>query len=106
MARTPEYHIKDDIKGLLKARGCYIDSRTSKGYGRRGIPDLTGCYRGYYFAIEAKELDTMQPAAWQAKEARNIQKAGGFFACVGAPTHLDRVATLLDAIDVLAGAAV
>jgi len=101
-----EYHIKDDIKGLLKARGCYIDSRTSKGYGRRGIPDFTGCYRGYYFAIEAKELDTMQPATWQAKEMRKIGEAGGFAICVGAPTHLPRVAALLDAIDALAGAIV
>jgi Holliday junction resolvase len=46
------------------------------GYGRSGVPDVVGCVRGKFIAIECKAGDN-KPTALQEREISNIQKAKG-----------------------------
>lgn len=91
--------MKKEVDNYLHSLLVYLDTRTSKGFGRKGIPDRTGCYRGLYFGIEIKELDTMKPTPWQEREMRKIVQAGGFAICVGAPTHLAQLAAFFAELD-------
>lgn len=51
---TPEGRVKDAIRKLLaKYDGMYFYMPVPSGYGRTTI-DFLGCYRGRFFAIEAK----------------------------------------------------
>lgn len=84
---TPERAEKKKIKAALKEWG--IASLTNpvedaQGYYHMGVPvgmgtstlDFVGCYRGYFFAIEAKGPD----GAMTAREkliARMIDEGGG-----------------------------
>ncbi len=91
--------MKKDVDDLLKELKCFVDTRTSAGYGKKGIPDRTGCYRSIYFAIECKPLDTDEPKKWQARRMTEMRAAGGRTICVGAPTHVEQVRAFFAQID-------
>jgi Holliday junction resolvase len=46
------------------------------GYGRSGVPDIVGCYKGRFFAIECK-AGKGTTTALQDKNIKEIKKAGG-----------------------------
>jgi Holliday junction resolvase len=46
------------------------------GYGRSGVPDIVGCYKGHFFAIECK-AGKGTTTALQDKNIKEIEKAGG-----------------------------
>jgi Holliday junction resolvase len=46
------------------------------GYGRSGVPDIVGCYKGHFFAIECK-AGKGTTTALQDKNIKEIKKAGG-----------------------------
>ena len=46
------------------------------GYGRNGVPDIVGCYKGHFFAIECK-AGKGTTTALQDKNIKEIEKAGG-----------------------------
>lgn len=75
---TPEGAVKFKIKEYLKtlAPGLWFFMPVMTGYGIRGIPDFVGCYRGRFFAIEAKRKDG-KPKPWQDLIMDLIRKAGG-----------------------------
>ncbi|MCI0562565.1 MAG: hypothetical protein MN733_29110, partial [Nitrososphaera sp.] len=67
------------IKAALKALGsdCHFFMPVQTGYGRRAV-DFIGCYKGRYFAVEAKRADGKgRLTALQAKFLATVQKAGG-----------------------------
>ena len=77
---TPEGKVKADIKALLNslAPECWYFSPVMMGYGRKGIPDLIGCYLGYFFAIEVKAPGKVHNTTpWQDKECYAIAQAKG-----------------------------
>ena len=47
-------------------------------FGKRGVPDIVGCYRGWFFAIEAK-APGKEATPLQEHELESIEKAGGFW---------------------------
>jgi hypothetical protein len=79
MSSTPEGKVKSDIKRVLNSLpDCWHFSPMMIGYGRKGIPDIIGCYRGMFFAIEVKapgKIDNTTP--WQERELAAIHAAGG-----------------------------
>ena len=77
MAKTPEKIVKDMCVAVLKTYGAYHFFPATGGYGRSGIPDIVGCYRGCFFAIECK-AGANKPTALQERELQRIRKAGGF----------------------------
>lgn len=74
---TPEGKVKDDIMVYLNSLAdCWYFKPVPIGYGRKGIPDFIGCYKGLFFSIEAKAPGgSMTP--WQLKENTSIECAGG-----------------------------
>jgi Holliday junction resolvase len=76
MAITPEGRVKAKVKALLNKHNIYHFMPATGGYGRSGIPDIIGCYNGYFFAIECKAGNN-KPTALQLRELDNIAKAGG-----------------------------
>jgi hypothetical protein len=76
--KTPEGYEKDDIKK-------YLDKATPivwyycplmAGYGKTGVSDIVGCYRGKFFAIEVKR-EGKQPTPIQNRRMAEIEAAGG-----------------------------
>jgi hypothetical protein len=75
---TPEGTVKYKIKAYLKSLEPQLWGfmPVPTGYGVRGIPDFVGCYKGRFFAIEAKRLGG-KPKPWQDLVMRAITLAGG-----------------------------
>ena len=77
---TPEGIVKRDIKAHLSGiDSCWFFMPVPTGFGVRGIPDFVGCYRGRFFAIEAKRPAGGKLTPWQEKIATAIQRAGGLW---------------------------
>ena len=73
---TPDVKVKRKVVALLKEMGAYNFFPVMSGYGRSGIPDIVGCYRGVFFAIECKAGDN-KTTALQELELQKIRDAGG-----------------------------
>ena len=73
---TPEAKVKKRVVNVLKENGAYYFFPATGGYGRSGVPDVVGCYRGVFFAIECK-AGTNKPTALQEREMAEIHKAEG-----------------------------
>lgn len=79
---TPEGLLKKKIKAYLDTLdGIWFFSPMMNGYGRAGIPDFIGCYRGMFFAIEAKAPNGVATKN-QVKEMVDIHKAHGLVTLV------------------------
>jgi len=76
MAATPEGRVKAKVVKQLKALGAYYFYPVTSGYGGSGVPDIVGCYRGCFFAIECK-AGKNKPTPLQAKNINDIAAAGG-----------------------------
>jgi hypothetical protein len=75
-----EKQVKEEIKKYLKSLGgaCWFFMPHMNGYGRAGIPDFVGCYKGRFFAIEAKAEGKLGAVtAWQKREGADILAASG-----------------------------
>lgn len=77
---TPEGKVKQDVKDYLKSLGedCWYYMPVPMGYGKKGLPDIIGCYRGLFFSIECKapgKIKMLTP--WQASVCQEINIAMG-----------------------------
>lgn len=73
---TRENAAKRKVKRLLDSIGVWYFSPQSGIYGRSGIPDIIGCYKGKFFAIECKAGGNTTTAL-QDKAIQEITDAGG-----------------------------
>jgi Holliday junction resolvase len=73
---TPEAKVKKRVVNVLKENGAYYFFPATGGYGRSGVPDVVGCYRGVFFAVECK-AGSNKPTALQEAEMRKIREANG-----------------------------
>jgi Holliday junction resolvase len=73
---TPEAKVKKKVVDVLKKGGAYYFFPATGGYGRSGVPDIVGCYRGVFFAIECK-AGVNKPTALQEAEMNKIREANG-----------------------------
>ena len=76
MAVTPEKKVKDKARKVLDELGAYYFFPATHGYGRSGVPDIVGCYKGNFFAIECK-AGKNKPTALQFAEIEKINNAQG-----------------------------
>ena len=74
---TPEAKVKKVVVAQLKAMGAYYFFPATGGYGKSGVPDIVGCYKGLFFGIECK-AGSNKPTALQQKNLDDINKADGF----------------------------
>jgi hypothetical protein len=94
---TPEGKVKKRVRELLDEAGCYYFFPATGGYGKSGVPDIVGCYRGYFFAIECKAGDN-KPTALQLKNLVEIYERGGW-AIVVNEQNINDVLTVLKGIE-------
>ena len=92
---TPEAKVKKKVVDVLKKGGAYYFFPATGGYGRSGVPDIVGCYRGVFFAIECK-AGTNKPTALQEAELHKIREANGQILVVNEDNINDVVILLRD----------
>lgn len=92
---TPEAKVKKKVVDVLKKNGAYYFFPATGGYGRSGVPDIVGCYRGLFFAIECK-AGSNKPTALQEAEMRKIREANGITLVVNEDNIEDVVILLRD----------
>jgi hypothetical protein len=73
---TPEAKVKKKVVAQLKELHAYYFYPVTGGYGRSGVPDIIGCYRGLFFGIECK-AGKNKPTPLQEKNLKEIRDAGG-----------------------------
>lgn len=73
---TPESKVKRKVADLLKKYKVYYFFPAMGAFGRAGVPDIIGCYRGYFFAVECK-AGKGKTTALQDAEIDKIRRAGG-----------------------------
>lgn len=75
--RSPEGFEKDDLHRYLRGVvGCWIFFPYMAGYGKSGVSDIVGCYRGKFFAVEVKR-EGKEPTPIQNRRMAEIEAAGG-----------------------------
>lgn len=84
------------MKDYIKDRGGYVENIWGGGFQAAGIPDLVGCYRGYFIGIEVK-VGRNTPSEIQKAKIQMINDAGGYGIIVW--DSLDDVIALLERID-------
>jgi Holliday junction resolvase len=76
MAMTPEKKVKKKVARQLEDLGCYYFYPATGGYGRSGVPDIVGCYKGKFFGFECK-AGKNEPTPLQQKNLLHILMNGG-----------------------------
>lgn len=76
MASTPEAKVKKVVVTQLKALGAYYFYPVTGGYGGSGVPDIVGCFKGKFFAIECK-AGKNKPTPLQEKNIAAIRAQNG-----------------------------
>lgn len=76
MADTPEVKVKKKVVAQIKALGAYYFYPVTGGYGGSGVPDIVGCFKGKFFAIECK-AGKNKPTPLQEKNINDIRKQCG-----------------------------
>lgn len=75
---TPEGKVKAACKKELKARGIWHYMPVQNGMGVVGIPDIIGCWNGWFIAIETKAKGKKSGVTPnQANRLKEIQSAKG-----------------------------
>jgi Holliday junction resolvase len=71
-----EQQVQTKIIKYLDSIGAYTEKVIAGT--RSGLPDIRGCYKGLFFAIEVKKLSTKNNASkLQLMNIRKINDAGG-----------------------------
>ena len=73
---TPEKKVKVKVVAVLKEFGAYYFYPVTGGYGASGVPDIVGCYKGRFFAVECK-AGKGKTTALQDKNIAQIIACGG-----------------------------
>ena len=76
MADTPEAKVKKKVVAQLKSLGAYYFYPVTGGYGSSGVPDIVGCFKGKFFAVECK-AGKNKPTPLQQKNIDDIRTQGG-----------------------------
>ena len=78
-----ERTITDKILRWLRSQPeCWCFKVLGGGSQSRGVPDIVGCWRGRFFALEVKRPQLGRLSKLQAYVIGQIQKAGGLVAVV------------------------
>jgi Holliday junction resolvase len=94
---TPEKKVKNQVVNVLKSFGAYYFYPVAGGYGVSGVPDIVGCYKGKFFAIECK-AGKGKTTALQDKHIVQIIGQGGY-AIVVNESNIEDVNELIMEID-------
>lgn len=92
-----EHQLQSSIIKYLESRGAVVINQIAGGGQKRGISDLTACYKGKYIALEIKKpVGSYGLTLAQKVFINNVIKAGGK---AGEFRSIDEVKKVLDDID-------
>ena len=91
---TPEAKVKKIVVQQLKEMNAYYFYPATGGYGKSGVPDIVGCYKGAFFGIECK-AGKNTPTPLQEKNLKEINSAEGFDLVVNESNMKDVMALLV-----------
>lgn len=75
--RSPEGAEKDDLRTFFKRHpDIWLFWPYMAGFGKSGVSDIVGCYRGKFFSIEVKR-EGKEPTPIQNRRMAEIGTAGG-----------------------------
>jgi Holliday junction resolvase len=74
--RTPESYEKADICKYLDSIGAWYFKPTTSGYGKSGVADIIGCYKGTFFSIEVKR-EGKEPTKLQWERMQAVETLAG-----------------------------
>ena len=94
---TPEKKVKTKVVAVLKSFGAYYFYPVTGGYGASGVPDIVGCHKGRFFAIECK-AGKGKTTALQEKNIAQIKTTGGL-AIVVNEDNIEDVGNLMRQIE-------
>jgi hypothetical protein len=94
---TPEKKVKTKVVAILKEFGTYYFYPVTGGYGASGVPDIVGCHKGRFFAIECK-AGKGKTTALQEKNIAKIKTTGGL-AIVVNEDNIEDVGNLMRQIE-------
>lgn len=79
MGKNPETLLTEKIMKYLKSEGAWVVKYPGSAFGTTGTPDILGCLRGRFFAVEVKlPYPSKHPVSKaQAYHIRKIREAGG-----------------------------
>lgn len=73
---TPEGHVKERVKEILKRLGIFYFMPVGSIYGRHGVADIIAVIHGKIIAIETKAKGNT-PTKMQERFLRDVTMAGG-----------------------------
>jgi hypothetical protein len=92
---TPEGKVKNRVKAVLNASGCYWFMPIGGPYSTAGIPDFIICHQGKFASCETK-AGKGKMTALQERQKTLIEKAGGKFFLVNEVDGLKELEEWLD----------
>jgi Holliday junction resolvase len=95
MPETPERKVKKKVVRILDEFGAYYFYPVTGGYGRSGVPDIVGCYKGKFIAIECK-AGKGKTTALQDKNINAIRAQNGRALVVNEDNIADVIQLLID----------
>ena len=95
---TPEKKVKDRVKKILEEIDAYYFLPATGYGGRKGVPDIVGCYQGKFFGIECK-AGKNKPTKLQVYELNKIKKAGGKAIVFTDATKSEELKNILDDLE-------
>lgn len=107
MATTPEGKLKKEVKAYLKEIGAWYYMPVQNGMGVVGIPDIVGCYKGFFFAIETKapvKNPRTDEALWKkatANQQARISEICGAGGVAIVTDNLQRVKDMITVLDIV-----
>ena len=97
MSVKDETQLQLRIQKLITSRGGYVNKNHGSMITRKGIPDLTICYKGVPMYWEIKTPDTAKDvSAAQGIQLRLANRAGAFTAVVASYEEAKRLLDLCD----------
>lgn len=94
-----ESKLSRSIQQALRTRGAYCLKIHGSEYMQVGTPDILGCYRGRFFALETKLPESRSHVSMvQLRQMEKIKRADGLALVV---CTVDEALRVLDAIDFL-----
>lgn len=95
MAVKKETSLQERIQKYIEKRGGYVNKNWGNMISRKGIADLTCCYKGYYIALEVK-VDNNEPSLAQGIHCRKVRHSDGITAIVRTIEEVDFILNKID----------
>lgn len=94
-----ESAIQKEVMQTLRKHGGFWWKDAAGPYQQQGIPDIIGCYRGLFVAVEVKRPLIGKPTPMQQQTMEKIKQAGGYAYIATSARDAEILLAVLDAFE-------